>query len=114
MLAMPDASQASAPLALATTPIVANTGSLSSGAKWIVALEFLLSIVWAMVGGVGRRRALAHREDLDEAGERWARAAGLENYKPVGSGQNVVWVGVLAPVCLTIGWAGMLVFLRLN
>ena len=97
--------------ALATTLIVSNTGSLSSGAKWIVVLEFLLSIAWAMVGGVGRRRAVAHRKDLDAAGERWAEAAGLADYKPVGSGPGVVWVGVLAPAGLMIGWAGLLVFL---
>lgn len=97
--------------ALATTLIVSNTGSLSSGAKWIVALELVLSIAWAMVGWVGRRRALANRVDLDAAGTRWARAAGLKNYEPVGSGQGVVWVGVLAPVCLMIGWAGLLVYL---
>lgn len=97
--------------ALATTLIVSNTGSLSSGAKWIVVLEFLLSVAWAMVGGVGRRRAVAHRKDLDAAGELWAEAAGLEDYKPVGSGQGVVWVGVLAPVCLMIGWVGLLAVL---
>lgn len=98
--------------ALATTLIVSNTGSLSDGAKWIVLLELSLSLAWVMVGGVGRRRALAHREDLDAAGELWAEAAGLgEEYKPVGSGQGVVLVGILAPAALVIGWGLLFLYL---
>jgi hypothetical protein len=98
--------------ALATTLIVSNTGSLSSGAKWIALLEFVLSVAWVMVGGVGRRRALAHREDLDLAGKLWAEAAGIdEGYKPVGGGQGVVLVGVLAPLGLAIGWGALFIYL---
>jgi hypothetical protein len=100
--------------ALATTLIVSNTGSLSEGAKWIVLLELLLSLAWVTVGWVGRRRAVAHREDLDAAGKLWAKAAGLgAEYKPVGSGQGVVLVGVLAPFGLTIGW-GLLLYLLVH
>ncbi len=98
---------------LATTLIVSNTGSLTSGAKWIALLELGLSVAWLMVGKAGRDRALAHRGDFEEAGERWAAAAGLgDQYKPVGNGPQVVVVGVLAPLALTIGWAILfLVFL---
>src|SRR5690349_24810474 len=98
---------------LATTLIVSNTGTLTSGAKWIALLEAGLSAAWFMVGRVGRKRALAHRADFVAAGKRWAAAAGLgEGYKPVGDGPNVVVVGVLAPLALTFGWSILfLVFL---
>jgi hypothetical protein len=91
---------------LATTLIVSNTGSLNSGAQWIALLELGLSVAWLMVGKVGRKRALTHRADFVEAGKRWAAAAALgDGYKPVGDGPNVVVVGVLAPLALTVGWA---------
>lgn len=98
---------------LATTLIVSNTGSLTSGAKWIALLEVGLSGAWLMVGAVGRRRALTHRADFVAAGHRWARAADLgADYKPVGDGPNVVVVGVYAPLALTIGWSTLfLIFL---
>jgi hypothetical protein len=90
---------------LATTLIVSNSGTLTSGAKWIALLETMLSGAWVMVGHSGRQRALTHRADYVLAGERWAAAAGLEEgYKPVGTGPKVVMVGTLAPVGLTIGW----------
>ena len=89
---------------LATTLIVSNSGTLTSGAKWIALLETALSAAWVMVGYSGRQRALMHRADYVLAGEKWASAAGLEDYKPVGLGPNVVVVGVLAPAGLTIGW----------
>lgn len=91
---------------LATTLIVSNTGTLTSGAKWIALLEVGLSAAWVMVGRAGRKRALVHRADFAAAGKKWAAAAGLgENYKPVGDGPNVVVVGVLGPIGLTIGWS---------
>jgi hypothetical protein len=90
---------------LATTLIVSNTGSLTGGAKWIALLELGLSVAWVMVGLTGRQRALIHRHDLEEAGLRWAQEAGIADYRPVGDGPQVVVVGVLAPVALTIGWA---------
>jgi hypothetical protein len=94
---------------LATTLIVSNTGTLTSGAKWIALLQIGLSAAWVMVGRVGRERALTHRADYVAAGERWAVAAGLgQDYKPVGIGPNVVVVGVLAPIALTIGWSLLL------
>jgi hypothetical protein len=100
--------------ALATTLIVSNTGSLTPGAKWIVLLQFALSGAWVMVGGVGRRRALVLRDDLDAAGLRWAEAAKLEGtYNPVGSGQGVVLVGVLAPLALVVGWGVLFLILLL-
>ncbi|MFI5025656.1 MAG: hypothetical protein ACHQCI_02745 [Solirubrobacterales bacterium] len=98
--------------ALATTLIVSNTGSLTKGAKWIVLLELVLSIAWVMVGVVGKKRADLHRADLEEAGQGWAKAAGLgQGYKPVGSGPKVVRVGVWAPASLTLGWLVLLIVL---
>jgi hypothetical protein len=69
-----------------------------------VLLEFALSGAWIMVGGVGRRRAVVLRHDLDLAGQIWAEEAGVDDYKPVGSGEGVVLVGVLAPIALFVGW----------
>jgi hypothetical protein len=98
--------------ALATTLIVSNTGSLTRGATWIVLLEIALSAAWVMVGVVGRRRAVANRLDLDAAGKKWAGAVGLGGgYRPVGSGQGVVWVGVLAPGLLLVSWSVLLLVL---
>src|SRR4051812_49368083 len=59
--------------ALATALIVSNTGSLTTGAKWIALLEAGLSAAWLMIGWVGRKRALSHRTDLEDAGYAWAR-----------------------------------------
>jgi hypothetical protein len=99
--------------ALATALIVSNTGSLTRGAKWIVVLEIALSLAWLMVGKSGRSRAVAHRIDLEDAGEAWACAAGLRNYRPVGAGPRVNTVAVAAPVALTVGWTLLLVVLLL-
>jgi hypothetical protein len=104
--------------ALATALIVSNTGSLTQGAIFIVGLEVILSVAWAVVGWSARERGEKHRDDLEAAGREWARVAGLGlDYRIVGGGTKVQKVGFRAPLALSIGWAAffvVLLVLRLN
>ena len=97
--------------ALATTLIVAKTGSLAMGAVWIALLELVLSIAWLSVGFVGQRRTNSLREGALQAGERWASCAGLEPCAPIWSGPSVVNVAVITPTLLTVGWGAFAIVL---
>ena len=101
--------------ALATALIVSNTGELTNGAKWIALLEAALSAAWLLVGQAGRTRAKIHRRDLDEAGQAWAHAAGMPaDYRPVGSGPQIVRIAVLGPLAFFIGWVILFVIFLIS
>lgn len=96
--------------AIATALIVANNGSLSKGAKWIALLETALSVAWLMLGWVGRARAVANRNDLEDAGRAWATAAGFgPTYRPVGARQKLLRVAIAAPAVFVVAWAALVV-----
>ena len=96
--------------ALATALIVSNTGDLTKGAPFIALLELALSIAWVMVGKAGRDRLRIARAAVENAGVRWAAAAGLpEPYEPVAHGPPIVRVAVIGPVLVSIGWLALFV-----
>jgi hypothetical protein len=97
---------------LATALIVSNTGSLSTGARWIVLLELALSVAWLMLGWAGTARVQLNRLAVEQAGLAWAAAAGLGGtYRPVGWGQKPLRIAIAVPAALTIGWAAFFVAL---
>jgi len=97
---------------LATALIVSNTGSLSTGARWIVLLELVLSIAWLMLGWAGTARVQLNRLAVKQAGLAWAAAANLGgSYRHVGWGQKPLRIAIAVPAALTIGWASFFVAL---
>lgn len=99
--------------AAATALVLSNSGSLSPGAKWIAALELVLSIAWLMLGIAGRERADDNRQRVEEAGNAWAATAPAirQDYRPVGAKQKHIRVAITGPAALIACWLGFLIFL---